>query len=212
MRPAGLAPTVAGMNRTILGPTAASLATLLLVAACSAASAPASPPSSSPTSAPATQPAGGGVSVDPGASVDPGTRVDPGGTGDGTDDCSVFTLDRLAAAVGQPVHLGDQSTLFGMGCRWDTADGKGGVVIQRLPVHAGYGDITGLDGQHPLSGVGDGATIGPGAFFGANGDGPFDGKLAAALVGDGFASIVVAPPPSDDAVVGLLKALVDATR
>ena len=194
------------MPSPTIGRLVIALAAALVVGACSASSG-----TTGTSSAPATQPLRASPTVP--ASGDGSSPGDASSApGDGVDLCTVFTADQLGAVVGSPVHLGDSSDMYGMGCRWDTADGKGGVVIQRLPVHAGYGDIAGLDGQHPLSGVGDGATIGPGAFFGAGGDGPFTGKLAAALVGDGFASVLVAPPPSDDAVTGLLQALVDATR
>jgi hypothetical protein len=194
------------MNRASLGRSVlAPLAVLLLVGACSASGTA----SSAPASSAPTQPAGGSASVDPGPSVGAGGSVDPG-TGDGTDYCAVFTLDRLAAIVGQPVHLGDQSMLFGQGCRWDTADGKGGVVIQRMDMQLGFGDIATQDGQHPLAGVGDQATIGPGAFADAAGD-LHTGTLAAAIVNQGFASVTVAPRPSDEVVIGLLRDLIAAT-
>jgi hypothetical protein len=184
-------------------------ATLVLVAACSGGGGSSSSPvpatahaQAAATNAPADAGPADGTGTDGTATGDAGGDVDP---------CSVFTADRLASVVGQPVHLGDQSMLFGMGCRWDTADGKGGVVIQLIPVHAGYGDLAALGGQQPLDGVGDGATIGPGPFDDAAGD-LHTGKLAAALVGEGFASVTVAPPPADDVLIGLLQDLVAATR
>lgn len=183
----------------------ASLAVALVVAACSSAATSSTPPSAPSAAA---QPAGGGPSVDPGASV--GTN-DPSGAGERADYCSVFSADRLAIVVGQPVHVGDVSDLYGMGCRWDTADGKGGVVIQRLPVHLGYDEIAAQQGQRPVAGIGDKATIGPGAFADAAGD-LHTGTIAAAVVGDGFASVTVAPRPADDVVIGLLTDLVAATR
>lgn len=180
----------------------AAVAVLLLVAACSAS------PGAPVTQAHATQEspaAPGGGSADP--STDPSEAA-----GGSIDYCALFTSDQLASIVGRAVHVGDTSLLFGMGCRWDTEDGKGGVVIQHSPVHLGFGDIAQEPGQRPVSDVGDQATIGPAAFFGVSPDGPFDGTIAAAIVGEGFDSVVIAPPPTDDAVIGLLRALVTVDR
>ena len=149
----------------------------LLLAACSASPAtttPSAPPASAAASA--TQGAGNPSPVESAA-----TSTQPGGE---TDDCALFTTDRLASVVGEPVHVGDTSLLFGMGCRWDTADGRGGVVVQHQPVHLGYGDIAAQDEQ----------------------------RAVAAIVGDGFVSVTVAPAPSDDAVIGLLRELAGRVR
>jgi hypothetical protein len=183
------------------------IATIVLVAACSASTAAPASPAAKPTpgldsSGPATS---GGAG--PARPADTGA---PGGTSGDLDLCTVFTADRLAEVTGQAVTKGDQSDLFGMGCRWDTADGKGGVVYQRLPVRAGFGDIAAEDGQRPLAGFEGDATIGTAAFFDKSGD-IHTGKLAAALVGDGFVSVIVVPAPSDDELVKLLHELVDAT-
>ncbi len=186
----------------------AGLACLLLVAACSAS------PASRATTA-STAPSASEAAAATSGAGDPSPSGSQEGTGrpaGETDDYTLFTTDRLAALVGQPVHVGDTSLLFGMGCRWDTADGRGGVVIQHQPVHLGCGDIAAQDGQHPVTGVGDEATIGPAAFYGTNGDGPFDATIAAAIVGEGFVSVVMAPAPSDDTVVGLLRDLAGAVR
>jgi hypothetical protein len=78
-------------------------------------------------------------------------------------------------AVGAPDHPGDSSDLYGMGCRSFTVYGKGGVVIQRMPVKLGYDDLASMDGQHPVS-------------------------------------VVVAPPPSDDVALALLRDLIAATK
>jgi hypothetical protein len=139
------------------------------------------------------------------ALLTPSVRPTNGATGGSTDFCSVFTNDKLSAIVGAAVHVGDISQLAGAGCRWDTADGKGGVVILHSPLKLGYGDIAADTGQQPVSGIGDQATIGPAAFYGVSPDGPFDGTIAAAVVGGGFYSVLIAPPPAHDAVVGLLR-------
>ncbi len=181
---------------------------LALVVGCSAS-----------TGDPATQP--------PGATQAPGATRAPEPTPAGGDDptadptdaaggavdyCALFTTDQLASIVGQPVHVGDTSLLFGLGCRWDAEDGRGGVVIQHSPVQAGFGDIAQGPDMRALPGVGDQATIGRAAFHGVSPDGPFDATIAAAIVGEGFDSVVVAPPPADDDVIGLLNDLIGTDR
>ncbi len=189
------------------------------VAGCSSAggagasTGPAASPIASVPAAAATPDGGTPAVAESPAPADPSSGGTDAGSGSGdTDYCAVFSLDRIASVVGAPVHVGDISDLYGTGCRWFTADGKNGVLIGLSPVHLGYDDIAAQGGQKPVTGVGDKATIGPWAFYWENGDGPHTGVQAAALAGDGFATVLVSPVVPDDAVIGLLKDLVAATR
>ena len=186
------------MTRTLLIRRLAAAVVILVVAACSSPAGATLAPQvtqavrpSGPVATMASSPVAGG-----------------GGSGG---PCAVFTTDKIASIVGQPVHVGDLSTMGGTGCQWVTADGKAGVVIQRYPSQLGYADIAQDTGQTAVTGIGDKATIGPTAFYGPSPDGPFDATIAAAIVGQGFDSVLVAPPPtSKDVVLGLLKDLIAA--
>jgi hypothetical protein len=193
------------MRRSITVRALGAAAVGLLVVACS--SAPGAPAASSA--------AGSADSPSPSR---PAASDSETGTGDGAgaaDFCTVLPLDRLSAVVGAPVHVSDSSVvadLAGMGCMWETADKRGGVVVTHSPVMLGFGDIQQRDGQEALSGFPGEATIGRAGFVNDSPDGPFEGTMAAAVVGEGYVTVLVAPPPGDDAVVGLLRDVIATGR
>ena len=110
------------------------------------------------------------------------------------DYCTVFSSAELAKVFGQPVHVGDVTNQYGDGCLWNTADGKGQLVILRqLPGQ--YNDMID-DADHPIPGLGDKA------FFGPSQTG---GVFAGAVANNTFYTLTINPAPADDDVVQLLR-------
>lgn len=184
----------------------AGIAIGVLVAACSGGSGGAG--ASSGASAASAPAASSGSAASAPASVQASIPATDGGgdTGSDKDFCTIFPLDKLSQVVGKPVTIGDKDlneTMAGMGCNWKTADHTAGVIVTHVPIHAGFTDIQQTKGQQPISGFPGEATIGPWPF--STDKGLFDATQAAAIVGDGYYTVLVAPRPSDDVVVQLLK-------
>jgi hypothetical protein len=138
---------------------------------------------------------GGGPTPSVAASV----STDPGSAASGTADiCKVFTTDEIGSAVGQPVHLGDSSLLFGAGCRYDTADGTGELIIQAL-LPGQYNDLVGGSDQHTVSGIGEKAFFGPSVI---------GGVLAGAVANNTFYTVQVNPAPPEAKVLDLLRTFI----
>jgi hypothetical protein len=141
----------------------------------------------------ATEPAGAGPTTGPttaaasAAPDDGGTTISP---------CTKFTTAEIAAAVGRPVQ--DSVAESGPGiCEWPAVDGSGSVYIGNL-TGALYAAAAAAPGYRTVAGIGEQAFVGPSDL---------GGTQAGALVGDAFDNVLVTfgPPPSEDAVIALLR-------